>query len=525
MADRFDIAIIGGGHNGLVAASYLARAGRRVVVLERRSSLGGAAAVEEIAPGFRVPAGATFAGLLRPEIVRDLGLAGHGFEVLPFDPLVTSVDEDGRVLRMWRDLGKTQQEIAKFSPKDAESYGRFHAFMLQIARLVDPLMLRTPPNVKDLTRGEQVFLLRLALRARRLGKQTMGQAVRFPQMALRASLPEWFESELLMATLAVDALIGRSAGPFSPGTSFGLLQRYLPEVHGNSWTFVRGGMASLTDALARAAQGAGATLRTDASVARIVTEDGRATGVQLESGETISARVVASSADPKRTFLGLLDHSELDLEFRNRVLHTRTEGGLAKINLALSSIPDMKNDGPAPPRLRFGPTLEYLERAYDDAKYGRSSANPYLDVAIPSLADPSLAPSGQHVMSVLAQFAPYRLRRGSWKDEREKFAERVVGRLEELLPGIRKATIARQVLTPVDLEEKFSLSGGHIYHGEMSLDQQFILRPIPGWARYRTPIAGLYLCGSGTHPGGGITGAPGYNAAREILKDWTRRAG
>ncbi|HKZ98149.1 MAG TPA: NAD(P)/FAD-dependent oxidoreductase [Thermoplasmata archaeon] len=524
MPDRYDVAIVGGGHNGLVAATYLARAGRRVVVLESRAVLGGVAATEEIAPGFRAPVAATVCGLLRPEVVRDLNLPGYGYELLPFDPLVTSVGEDGRALRLWRDPAATKAEIAKFSAADADAFGAFSRFLLDIARVLDPLLVRTPPRILDMGRGEQLFYLRLAMRMRKLGKAEMAQGIRFPQMSLRAALGERFESELLKATLSVDALLGHWAGPWSPGTAFGLLRGFFPMVHGGSWGFVKGGMASLTDALVAAAKAAGVALRTDAPVARILIADGRASGVQLASGEQVPATIVASNADPKRTFLGLVEPAELDLEFRQRIEHMRMTGGLAKVNLALRSLPPLRSNGGPAPRIRYGPTLEYLERAYDDAKYGRASKDPYVDATVPSLVDPGLAPSGQHVMSVGVQFAPHTLRAGSWDTEREKLGDRVVDILDGLMPGLEKAIVARQILTPADLEAKFGLTGGHPYHGEMSLDRQFLLRPVPGWGRYRTPIVGLYLCGSGAHPGGGITGGPGYNAAREILKDLPRLA-
>jgi len=524
MQGAYDVVVVGGGHNGLVAATYLARGGRRVAVLEARSTLGGPATTEEVRPGFRAPI-ASLVGLMRPEIIRELNLARHGLQFVPFEPAVTSVGEDGRVLRLYNDPAQSAQEIAKFSAKDAESYVKFHDFLVRVAQTLDPLLLRTPPDGLNMSRGELVYFGRLALRARKLGKWTMGQALRFPQMALRLSLAEWFETELLKATLAVDALIGRWAGPWSPGTSFGLLQRFWPAVHGGVWAFVRGGTSALVDGLAAAARAAGVTIRTDAPVARILTQDGRTTGVQLVSGETVNAAVVASSADAKRTLLKLIDPSELELDVQRKIRHMRSTGGLAKINLALSSLPALKGgDGTPAPRIRFGPTLEYLERAYDDAKYGRVSAEPYVDAVVPTVVDPSLAPPGQHVMSIVAQFAPYALKRGTWKDEKDKFADKVVDRLDALMPGLRRAVLARQVYTPVDLEEKYGLSGGHIYHGEMGTDQQMFMRPIPGMGRYRTPIAGLYLCGSAAHPGGGITGAPGYNAAREILKDWGRRA-
>ncbi len=523
MTNGYDVIVIGGGHNGLVAAGYLARAGRRVVVLERRPILGGATATEEIHPGFRVPTGAALCGLLRPEIVRDLNLARHGFQQLPLDPTITAVGEDGKVLRLWRDVAKSQQEIAKHSKGDAEAFARFHAFMVNLATVADPLMVRTPPKVTSMSRGEQLYLLRRANRLRKMGRDVMSRALRMPMMSLRGFLNEWFETDLLRATLAADALIGRWGGPWSPGTAFGLLHQYLPQVHGGSWGLIRGGTGSLADALAASAKAAGATIRTEAPVARIVLENGRAMGVELSSGEKISARVVVSSADAKQTFLKMIDTTEMERDFLHKVRGMRTEGALAKVNLALKTLPSTKGeDGGPAARIRYAPSLEFLERAYDDAKYGRASAQPFVDITIPTVVDPSLAPSGNHVMSVLVQYAPYHLRQGSWPTEREKLTDRVLDRLENLMPGVRNAILAQEVLTPVELEERFALTGGHMYHGEMTLEQQLFLRPVPGWSQYRTPIQGLYLCGASTHPGGGISGAPAYNAAREILKDWNR---
>src|SRR6266581_1915819 len=448
MAEAFDVVVVGAGHNGLVTAAYLARARLRVLVLERRSVVGGAVTTEEIAPGFRGPTGATVCGLLRPEIIEDLGLARRGVKFLPVDPEVVVLG-DGTSLRIWKDVRKAEAELAAISPKDAEAYPRFVEFLTEFAGALDPLLTRPPPNLVAPSLGEQAGLLRRALGLRRMGKAVMQRMLRLPPMSIRDALNEWFETELLKASFAVDALIGTFEGPWSPGTAFGLIPHFLPRAHGTAWSFVKGGMGNLASALASAARDAGVTIRTDASVQRIHSRRNRVTGVELASGEVINAKVVASNADPKHTFL-------------------------------------------------------------------------HLDVYIPSTVDPDLAPSGKHVMSALLQYAPYELRRGAWDKERERLGDRVQATLENHLPGLGKLVVGRQVLTPVDLETRFGLTEGHIYHGEMTLDQSFVLRPVPGWSRYRTPVDGLYLCGAGAHPGGGITGAPGLNASRAILKDWSR---
>ncbi len=520
MGETFDVVVVGGGHNGLVTAAYLARAGRRVLVLEKRSAVGGPVTTEEIAPGFRGPTAASVCGLLRPQIIRELNLASRGVQFIPVDPEVVALG-DGRALRIWQDARKTQKELALTSARDAEAYPRFVDFLRRFAGALDPLLAMTPPNLTSPSLGEQMTLLRRAVQLRRLGKHVMQQMLRLPPMPIRDLLNEWFETELLKASLAVDGLVGTFEGPWSPGTAFGLVRHFLPAAYGNGWAFVRGGMGNLANALARAAQDAGATIRTQAEVMRIMSTAGRATGVELVGGETIGARVVASNADPKRTFLHLVEPSELSPEFLGHVRNFEMNGIVAKVNFALDGAPSMDGGEPVPPHFRICPSLEYIERAYDDAKYGRASSEPFLDVFVQTTVDPDLAPPGKHVMSVLVQYAPYDLRPGNWKKEGEKLADRVVAILGDHLPGFERLIVHRQVLTPADLEATFGLTEGHIYHGEMTLDQSLVLRPVPGWSRYRTPIEGLYLCGSGAHPGGGITGGPGYNAAQEILKDWS----
>jgi phytoene dehydrogenase-like protein len=520
--DSYDVAIIGAGHNGLVAATYLARAGLRVIALEKRSAVGGAVAVERN-DGFTFLPGSSMVGSMRPEVVAGLGLAGQGIEFLPVDPAVVGIGRGGRVVRIWRDPARTSRDLASLSPADAKAFLAYESFLTGIATVLDPLLLRSPISLKGGIRGisksEQFFLLRRLVGIRRLGPDRMYDALRVPPMSAADVLNEWFQDDLLKATLAMDAIFGANAGPQSPGTGLGLVLSHAPEGR-MAGSLVRGGMGELAKALGSAATAAGVRVRTDAEVAHITTKDGRAVGVELANGERISARAIVSNADPKRTLLNLLDVTELEPRFVLRLKNYHTAGTVAKVNLALSSLPSLATgDGMPSAHMRLAPDMEYMEYAFDDSKYGDFSRHPILDLVVPTMIDPSLAPAGKHVLSATVQYAPYALRNGGWEDSRESLLKVVVDTLDEFLPGIRKLIVRTSVLTPPDLEREFGLTGGHIFHGEMSLNQMYVLRPVAGFGRYRMPVPGLYLCGSGTHPGGGVTGAPGFNAAQAVLKD------
>jgi phytoene dehydrogenase-like protein len=522
----FDVIIIGAGHNGLVAAAYLARAGRRVLVLERRELVGGCAVTEEVWPGFYVSTAAYLTSLLQERIVQDLQLERFGYRVDAKDPAFFSPFPDGRYFFMWQDQRKTLEELAKFSRRDAEVYPAYEDHLERLSVFVESLLLRTPPDFPPRTPGDFLEYLKIAARVARLGrKETIGLVKIFTQSAADF-LDEWFESPEVKVTLATDGVIGANGGPRSPGTAYILLHHCMGGVGGKRglWGFVRGGMGAVTRAMADSASSKGATIRVNAAVERILVRGGRARGIMLQGGEEISAPVVVSNLDPKATFLRLLDEKDLDAEFLARIRRYRIEGTSLKMNLALSGLPDFRAlpGAPGPQHratMHICPSMDYVEHAWDDAKYGRPSERPLLEMTVPTMYDPSLAPPGKHIMGIFLQYAPYTLREGNWDDLREPFSERILNLIEEYAPNIRQIIIDKQTLTPLDLERRFGLTGGNIFHGEMSLDQMFSMRPAPGWARYRTPLPGLYLCGSGAHPGGGVMGAPGYNAAREILKD------
>jgi phytoene dehydrogenase-like protein len=534
-----DIIIIGGGHNGLVAACYLAKAGLKTLVLERRGIVGGAAVTEEIHPGFRCSTLAHSAAPFFSQIAKDLNLARHGLEIIAPAARVLALAPEGRSICIYNETRRTIGEIEKFSAKDAKSYPEFERSFSRIGEMLAPLLTMTPPALEHPSPGELWNLGKLGRSFRGLGKKDAYRLLRWGPMAVADLVAEWFETETLRATVAARGIFGSFAGPWSAGTSTGLLWQAAIDGHSISPSaFVRGGMGALTEALATAALNAGVEVRTGTDVERIEATEERASKVVLRTGEEISARAVVSNADPRTTFLKLVDPVDLDPNFLLKARNYRAMGVSAKINLALSGLPRFTGlDGvdnqrgqrsqgvegassKLSGRIHIGPDIDYLERAFDAAKYGDYSPAPYMDITIPSLADPALAPTGAHTMSVYVQYAPYTLRNGDWNSRREEFADTVVNTLCDYAPNLKELIVARQVITPLDLEETYGLSGGHIHHGEQSLDQFFTFRPILGWAQYRTPIKGLYLCGAGTHPGGAVTGGPGANAAREIIKDF-----
>jgi phytoene dehydrogenase-like protein len=530
-ANRYDVIIVGGGHNGLVTAAYLAGAGRRVVVLERREFVGGCSVTEEIWPGFRVSTAAYLASLLQERIVRELELERFGYQVDAKDPAFFSVFPDGRHFFMWQDQRKTLEEIARFSKHDAEIYPAYEEHLEQLSQVVESLLLTTPPDFPPRGVGDFIEYLKLAFRMRKLGRREMVGLVKIFTQSAAEFLDEWFESPEIKVTLATDGVIGANGGPRSPGTAYILLHHCMGGVGGKRglWGFVRGGMGMISEAIAQSARSRGAEIRVNAAVDRILVNNGRVRGVVLAGGEEIAAPIVASNLDPTTTFLRLLEEGDLDPDFRESIRRYRTEGTSLKMNLALAGLPDFTAmPGPGPHHratMHICPSIEYVEHAWDDAKYGRPSARPLLEMTIPTMYDPTLAPPGHHIMGIFLQYAPYTLRDATWDQVREPYADHVLGLIEEYAPNIRSIVLSRQVLTPLDLERRFGLTGGNIFHGEMSLDQMFVMRPVAGWARYRTPIGGLYICGSGAHPGGGVMGAPGYNAAREILKIGFERPG
>ncbi|MBL8173519.1 MAG: NAD(P)/FAD-dependent oxidoreductase, partial [Bryobacterales bacterium] len=523
--NHYDAIIIGGGHNGLVTAAYLARAGRRVVVLERRELVGGCAVTEELWPGYRVSTASYLTSLLQEKVIRDLELERFGYKVDAKDPAFFSPFPDGRYMFMWQDAGKTLEEIAKFSKKDAERYPAYEAHLEKMAEVVESLLLTTPPEFPPQSFGDYVEWLKLSGRMRGLGRKEIVGLVKIFTQSAADMLDDWFESEELKVTLATDGVIGANGGPRSAGTAYILMHHCMGGVAGKRglWGFVRGGMGAVSEAIAASARSKGAEIRCNAHVRQIAARDGRVTGVVLENGEEITAPVVASNLDPIITFLRLVEERHLPGEFVQQIRRFRSEGTSCKINLALNGLPEfrMLPGSPGPQHratMHICPSIEYVERAWDDAKYGKPSERPLLEMTVPTTYDPSLAPEGKHVMGIFLQYAPYTLKGTSWEQEREPFFQRVISIIEEYAPNMRQIIEHYQVLTPYDLEQRFHITGGNIFHGEMSLDQMFVMRPVAGWARYRTPVKGLYLCGSGAHPGGGVMGAPGHNAAREMLR-------
>jgi len=519
---NYDAIIVGAGHNGLVTAAYLAKAKKKVLVLERRPIVGGIAATEEILSGFKYATCAQLAGSFAGEIVADLELNTHGLEVLALDPLLFAPNLEGGSLLIPRGIAKAAEEIARHSKDDANKYESFCALFKNLSAFLRTLYRVPLPDKANPGSFNPAELVKIGWKFHRLGEKEMYEFLRILPMSVADLLNEWFENDLLKAALAGSGMLASFAGPRQQGTAFNMLHHQLGQSNGALRTagFIRGGIGNLSQALARAAQQSGAEIRTSADVAKIVTKDGAAVGVVLQNGDQIDAAAIVSNADAKRTFFNLVEPTYLDPHFLLQVRNIRSRGTVAKINLALDTLPKFLNNPPEALGgiIHIGPTLDYLERAADDAKYGRFSKQPFLEITIPSISDPSLAPPGKHVMSVWMQSAPHKLRESNWHERRDALGDAVANVIETYAPGFKSSILHRQVLTPLDLEDSYGLTGGHLYHAEMALDQIFFMRPVPGWSRYHTPIDNLFLCGSGTHPGGGITGLPGYYAAKTILK-------
>lgn len=521
MDNHYDTIIIGAGHNGLVAAATLAAAGRRVLVLEQRAALGGLAGSEEVWPGYQVATGAMDTALFQEEITRKLDLARHGLAFSEPPALLFAPQPDGRGLTLWRDEARTTAAIAAFSARDAERWPAFRRQVERMAKLLSGMLLLAPPDLSALRGGDLMGWAPLALRLKRLGGDDMMELMRALPMAARDYLDEWFESDALKGALGGSAVVGATLGPRGAGTNLGFFYQNLGGLL--QQRAVAGGMGNLAAALAAAARAGGAELRTGTAVERILIEgdlEPTVAGVVLAGGETIRAAVVLSNADPRRTLFGLVGPQYLEPETMRHVRNIIFRGSTARVDVALSGLPQFSGaDDPAQlaGRIRVSPSLDYLERAYDAAKYGQFSAHPYLEIVIPTLRDPALAPAGHHLLSITALYAPYALRDGDWDSQAAAFGETVLATLENVAPGARAKIVHCRVVTPLDLERDYGLTEGSIYHGQMGLDQMLVMRPIPGWSRYETPIRGLYLCGAGAHPGGGVTGAPGYNAARAVL--------
>jgi len=524
MSEKYDAIIVGGGHNGLVCAAYLAKAGRQVLVLEKRHILGGAACSEEIYPGFTYSVCSYVVSLLRPQIIRDLQLSRFGLHVLPLESTFTPYP-DGRSLMRSANPDVTRQEIARFSAKDADVYPLFGKAMGQLARFAKPIIDEKAPDPMSYRPAELMQLLKMGKRFRDLGDDLALLQYKLTTMSAVDFLSEWFETDELIAPMSCSGIIGTMLGVKSPGTAYVLLHHYMGEIDGSSrsWGFARGGTGAISMAIARSAEHFGAEIRTNAGVANIKVKNGTAQGVVLENGDEIDAKIVISGAEPRLTFLGLVGEKELPDDFVTQLKRYKLRGSSGKVNLALDRFPDFVARPGSGMHMRgdisIAPNTDYLERAYDDAKYGDFSQKPFMNIVFPTLMDRDMAPPGKHVMSIFVQYAPYHIKEGPshWPEKREAFGDAVIDTLSEYCPTLKDSILHRQVLTPWDLEQEFGLTEGNIFHGELSLEQLLFQRPASGWAQYKTPIRKLWLCSSGAHPGGGVMGAPGQLAAKEIL--------
>lgn len=534
MNRQYDVLIIGGGHNGLVTAGYLARVGLKVAVLERRAVVGGACVTEEPWPGYKVSTLSYLCSLLQPKIINDLELRKFGYHIYPKDPSFFTAFQDGRHIFFWQSLQKTVEEIAKFSKRDAEHYPQYESELVKLAEWVESILLETPPNIIRRKFSDLMSLGKFGLKGLKLGDEGLVRMVKIMTQSVRDFLDERFESDEIKTTLATDGVIGTNGGPATPGTAYILLHHVMGGAAGprGLWGFIRGGMGAISQALADSAQASGAEILTDAEVDHVLVKDNQAYGVVLKNGDDIRAKIVVSNADPKRTFLKLVEERHLEDGFRRSLENFRVEGCSVKINLALDGLPNFtafpntSEHEPGLPHkttMHVCPSMDYVDRAWEEAKQGQMSKNPMLECTIPTAYDNSIAPPGKHIMCIFAQYAPYTLKNGVWDQAtKDQFADRCINALADYAPNIKDIVLHRQVISPFDMEQEYGLTGGNIFHGEMDLDQLFFMRPVAGWANYRTPIRNLYLCGSGTHPGGGVMGAPGFNAAREILKDLKR---
>ena len=528
MTQRYDAVIIGAGHNGLTTAAYLAKAGWSVLVLERRHKVGGATTTEEIVPGYRFSVLSYVVSLLRPEIIRELDLPRHGLEILPLDGTFTPLPDD----YLWRrdDHAATMREIRRWSKSDADAYEEYGRLMAEMARFIKPILGIVPPDPTSLDPRGWPPVASLLREFGRLPRAQQQAFVGLMTMSASDFLDQWFETQPLKATMSASGIIGTFLGVKSPGTAYVLLHHYMGEIDGafRAWGIPRGGTGGVADAIASAAREAGVEIRLNAPVASVLTTGDRATGVVLESGEEIAAGTVVSAVDVRRTFLQFLDERQLPSDLVDEVRRFKFRGSSGKVNLALDGLPSFSALPGYGEHLRgamsMSPSIDYMEQAYDDAKYGHFSRKPYIDMIIPTMVDPDMAPPGKHVMSCFVQYAPYHLAEGTWDDHREAFGDAVIDAIATVAPNIRDIIVGRQVVTPLDMEREYGLTEGNIFHGELSLEQLFFSRPFPGWARYRTPIRDYWMAGSSTHPGGGIMAANGRLAALEILRSRKQKA-
>lgn len=522
---KYDVVMIGGGHNGLVAACYLQRAGLDVLVLEKNDWVGGAATSRELTPGFLYSNCSYVCSLFRPEIMRDLELPKHGLQVIAYEGGAVFT-RDGDYIASYRDHDSHRREFARYSKRDAEAYDRYARDVTRQCRFIQPLLMRTAPDPFSFKPRDISELLYLGKKFGEFSAHDMAQTLRFWTMSISDFLDEYFETDVIKAYLALSGIIGTALGPMSPGTAYVLLHHYMGEVDGSvgAWGYARGGMGAVTQALASSFQASGGTIRTGADVARVMTRSGRATGVVLADGEEVRGNLVVSNADVKRTFLKLVEEDALPETFVHRVKHFKMRGSSGKLNIALDSLPEFpalpKNSSCIRGDLHFTDSMERMERAYDDWKAGRYSADPFVDMVIPTTLDPTMAPPGKHFMSCFVQYCPPQIEGRDWTDaDRDAFADTVVSQIADYSPGFRDRILHMEVRTPREIEAEVGLTEGNIFQGELTFDQLLFNRPVPGYAQYRSPVPGLYLCGSSTHPGGGVMGAPGRNAAAEILRD------